>query len=189
MNDTEVWCRFKEGSESDFAFLYRKFAPVLFRYGCKLSGDRDLVKDCLQLLFLHLWNNRLSLGNPVSVKNYLLKSIRHQIIKALGKSGRHADLPENYHYEAVASYETELIDHQASELTHKTISSILAKLSDRQREVIFLKYYSNLSYLEIASVMGIEEESVYKLTYKAIQKLQIHLHALFQSILLFVVLK
>ena len=38
--------------------------------------------------------------------------------------------------------------------------------------VIFLKYYQNLSYGEIAAIMGIEQDSVYKLTYKAIEKLQ-----------------
>jgi len=48
----------------------------------------------------------------------------------------------------------------------------MAQLPARQREVIFLKYYNNLSYEEIAGIMGIEQDSVYKLTYKALEKLQ-----------------
>jgi len=172
MEESEIWSNFKQGSEKDFTFLYRKYAPVLFKYGCKLSPDRDLVKDCLQLVFFHVWQNREHLSTPVSVKNYLLKALRHEIIKKTHPKEILQDLPDDYHAEVALSYESELISFQSEENTKSKIARLMAQLPARQREVIFLKYYNNLSYEEIAGIMGIEQDSVYKLTYKALEKLQ-----------------
>lgn len=172
MNEQEVWTRFKKGSETDFAYLYRYYAPVLFRYGCKLSDDRDQIKDCLQQVFFNLWKGRENLSHPPSIKDYLLKALRNEVFKKLGKEDKNEALSPDYHFTVVSSYESELIEEQNHSRTKKKISDVLAKLPGRQREVIFLKYYSDLSYKEIGLIMGIEQESVYKLTYKAIDKLQ-----------------
>jgi len=172
MDESEIWKNFKKGSEQDFTSLYRKYAPVMFRYGCKLSDDRDLIKDCLQRVFFNLWKSRENISNPPSVKNYLFKALRHEVLKSFGSKHLHDILPEDYNYHVEGSYESYLIEVQTAENTKKKISGSLVKLPPRQREVIFLRYYSNLSYEEISDIMGIEQKSVYKLTYKAIEKLQ-----------------
>ena len=172
MNEQLIWSRFKEGSETDYAHLYRLYAPVMFRYGCKLTSDRDMVKDGLQQVFLMLWKGRANLGNPPSVKNYLLKALRCEIFRKTGQKLNHESLPEDYFFEVVSSYETDLIKSESASVIKTRIKAILARLPRRQREVLFLKYYNNLSYPEIADIMNIEQDSVYKLTYKALEKVQ-----------------
>lgn len=172
MNEQEVWLKFKKGSEPAFAYLYKVYAPVMFRYGCKLTNDRNLIKDCLQQVFYNMWKGRENLGNPASVRNYLLKAIRTEVFKKSGRENKFKTISNDYDLTVAASYESDLIEEQTSESMRKKISYLLTKLPDRQREVIFLKYYSNLSYKEIAVVMNIGQESVYKLTYKSIEKLQ-----------------
>jgi RNA polymerase sigma-70 factor (ECF subfamily) len=172
MTDADIWERFKEGSEPDFTSLYQKYAPVLFKYGCKLSEDRDLVKDCLQLVFFNIWKNKSQLPTPPSVLHYLLRAIRNEIFKKTKAQNRFATYSEDISLEVTKSVEAEWIDLQAEESRKEKINSLLQKLPARQREVIFLKYYQNLSYAEMAAIMGIEQDSVYKLTYKALEKLQ-----------------
>ena len=172
MNELELWISFRSGSEADFTLLYKNYAPIMFRYGSKLSKDRELVKDSIQQVFFTLWNSKENISNPPSIKNYLLKSLRCELIKKLSRGMTHETLPEEYCHEATSSYEADLISLQTSETNSKRIASVLAQLPARQREVVFLKYYSNLKYEEIAAVMGIEQQSAYKLTYKAINKLQ-----------------
>jgi RNA polymerase sigma-70 factor (ECF subfamily) len=172
MNELELWGNFRNGSEADYTLLYQTYAPVMFRYGSKLSKDRELVKDCLQQVFFTLWRSKENISTPPNVKNYLLKAIRCEVIKRLSRDQTHESLSEDYCYASEASYEADLVTLQANEFTQKRIASVLAQLPARQREVIFLKYYSDLKYEEIAAIMGIEQESVYKLTYKAIGKLQ-----------------
>ncbi|MFD2999387.1 RNA polymerase sigma factor [Pontibacter toksunensis] len=172
MTELELWINFKNGSEGDFTLLYREYAPTMFRYGSKLSKDRELVKDAIQQVFFTLWKSKENISTPLSVKNYLLKALRCEIIKKLTRGITHEALPEEYCFESATSYEADLIALQTSEHNRERLASVLAQLPDRQREVIFLKYYSNLKYEEISAVMGIEQQSVYKLTYKAIEKLQ-----------------
>ncbi|WP_162053173.1 RNA polymerase sigma factor [Pontibacter pamirensis] len=171
MNELELWTNFKNGSEEDFTLLYRKYAPTMFRYGSKLSKDRELVKDAIQQIFFTLWKSKENISTPYSIKNYLLKSLRCEVIKKLTRGIAYETLPEEYSYEEATSFEADLIALQTSETNRERIASVLAQLPPRQREVIFLKYYSNLKYEEIAAVMGIGQQSVYKLTYKAIDKL------------------
>lgn len=172
MDEMAVWGNFKAGSEDDFSLLYGHFAPVMLRYGNKLCPDRELVRDCLQQVFYTLWKSRETLGTPMSVRNYLLKSLRNEIVRKNNRAGQHESLPENYHFEQEDSYEQVLIQFQTVEMTKQRIAELLARLPERQREVIFLKYYANLKYDEISAIMDIEQESVYKITYKAIAKLQ-----------------
>jgi RNA polymerase sigma factor (sigma-70 family) len=172
MTDADIWERFKAGSEADFTFLYQQYAPVLFKYGCKLSEDRDLVKDCLQLVFFNIWKNKDHLPAPPSVLHYLLKAIRNEIFKKAKVQTRFAAFSDDTPLEVTHSFETEWIASQAEEFRNEKINRVLQQLPARQKEVIFLKYYKNLSYEEIAAIMGIEQDSVYKLTYKAIEKLQ-----------------
>ena len=167
------WTNFKNGSEEDFALLYRKYAPVMLRYGSKITSDREVIKDSLQQVFFNIWRSKENIGSPANVKNYLLKALRCEIIKKLNhRESTHESLPDNYHFEAEESYETSLIQLQSSEVTRNKIAALLEKLPPRQREIIFLRYYANLKYDEISAIMDIEQESVYKLTYKAINKMQ-----------------
>ena len=177
MEELEVWQRFREGSETDFTLLYRRYAPIMLRYGCRLSPDRDLVKDCIQQVFFQVWKSRENLSTPPSVKNYLLKSFRCEFGKKASFKNKHQPLPDEVDLGEELSHEAELIKLQSSELTQKRVHMLLSELPDRQREVIFLKYYTGLQYEEIADIMGIDQKSVYKLTYKAIDKLHKLFHA------------
>ncbi|WP_299991546.1 sigma-70 family RNA polymerase sigma factor [uncultured Pontibacter sp.] len=172
MDEQEVWSRFKAGSEDDFSLLYRHFAPIMLRYGNRITPDKELIRDCLQQVFFSLWKSRESIGSPANVQHYLLKSIRNEIIKKNNRARLHDPLPENYHFELEDSHEQTLIQLQTAELTRERISELLSQLPARQREVIFLKYYANLKYEEIAAIMDIGQDSVYKTTYKAIARLQ-----------------
>ncbi|PVY39612.1 RNA polymerase sigma factor [Pontibacter virosus] len=172
MDEQEVWGRFKAGSEDDFSLLYRHFAPIMLRYGNRITPDKELIRDCLQQVFFSIWKSRETIGSPASVQHYLLKAIRNEVIKRGNRAKLLEALPENYHFESEDSYEQSLIQLQTAELTRQRISDLISRLPARQREVIFLKYYANLKYDEIAAIMNIGQEAVYKTTYKAIARLQ-----------------
>ncbi|PKV76095.1 RNA polymerase sigma factor [Pontibacter ramchanderi] len=176
MDEQEIWGRFKAGSEDDFSLLYHHFAPMMLRYGNRITPDKELIRDCLQQVFFSLWKGRATVGTPTNVQHYLLKAIRNEIIKRGNRDKVHEELPEDYHSELEDSHEQTLIQLQTAELTRQRIAHLLSQLPARQREVIFLKYYANLKYDEIAAIMDIGQDSVYKTTYKAIARLQQLLH-------------
>ena len=52
------------------------------------------------------------------------------------------------------------------------IAALLNELPKRQKEVIYLHYFEEMDYAQIAEVMGIHYQSVLNLTQKALQKLR-----------------
>ncbi len=46
-SDREVWASFKNGEETAFNYIYRKYVGDLFNYGMQVTPDDELVRDCL----------------------------------------------------------------------------------------------------------------------------------------------
>ncbi len=146
----------------------------MYNYGSKFTKDKDLIKECIQDLFVGLWTNRNSVGNPDHVKNYLYKSFRHAIFKKtfhLSKNETYEET-ENYSFQVVLNVEETLINNERQLQVSEQLQNALAKLTARQREAIFLKFYEQLSYEEIAEVMGITVKAGYKIMARSLDYLR-----------------
>lgn len=172
-SDACIWLAFKRGSESAYTQIYQSLANSLFNYGCKLTKDRDLVKDCIQEVFINLWRSKEKVADPTSIKAYLFKALRYEIARKLHPRLSLSDLPPDYHLEMELSPELYLIRDQSLAEQQEKLLQEIEKLPARQKEAIFLRYFDNLSFDEIALIMGVEQRSVYKLVYKAIDALQL----------------
>lgn len=75
------WKAFKKGNTDSFSHIYQKYSAGLYNYGAKFSADKDLIKECIQELFVQIWTKRNSIGNPAHIKNYLYKSFRNLMLK------------------------------------------------------------------------------------------------------------
>ena len=173
--DSEVWMSFKKGDESAFNFLYRKYAQQLFKYGCEFTPDREFVKDRVQDLYIYLRRNRAKLGDAPSIKAYLFKSLRRDVVRELYKLNRYRNRPPNYNqnFDISLSHETKLINEQLTKEKKECLERALTKLTARQREAIILFYYENLSYREVAEVMEMKiVKSARKLIYRAIDTMR-----------------
>ena len=172
--DTELWSLTKEGDKDSFAAIYHQYFKNLYEYGSRLIDDRDLVKDCIHDLFVKLWANKGNLGDVQNVKTYLIVSLRHLIYNrmAAGKKNRLKEIDENYHFEMDWSVETKLIEKENLSEQSKKLLSAMDALSARQKEIIYLKYFEDLSYDEIADVLGITTKAAYKLLYRALDALK-----------------
>ncbi len=131
-DESKVWKEFKSGSKEAFFRIYINYVNVLYNYGRKIIHDKDLVEDCIQDLFIEIWESREKLSDTNSIKYYLLKAMRIKIFKELNKKNKHLDknaLSENYDFNIVFSYEVELINEQLSAEQKEKLSKVLGKLS------------------------------------------------------------
>lgn len=168
------WLLLKTGDSDAFTRLYRQYARLLVNYGYRLVPDKELVRDVVQDLFVQLWAGRVTLPNVQSPKGYLMVAVRRQLLRQTTAQPQFQELSgdTDYHTLSVPSSEAQLIDRQTRGLVSERIAKAIDRLPPRQREVIFLKYYSDLGTPEIANLMGITPESVYKLIYKAVDNLR-----------------
>lgn len=170
--DTALWDDFLGGSKMAYAYLYGKYAPTLYNYGYKIAQNRELTEDCLQDLFLTILETRERLGRTDSIKFYMMRALRREIVRKLTNEQRFDHELDNLDFTIEFYYEPTWLDAQISTEQSTLLLRELNNLPARQKEALFLKYFDNLSYEEIAGVMGIEQTSVYKIVYKAIASLQ-----------------
>ena len=174
--DFQLWQEFQAGSDIAYATIYRNNVSLLYSYGLKLIRDKELIKDCIQELFVEIWNSKHKLGRVKSIKSYLFKSIRRKLIAESVKRRKKSmplDLKPNFlKVLATPSIEFDMIERQCFDQQCQKLKKALEKLTDRQKEIIHLKYYTQLSYDEIAEIMSLSTKGTYKLMGRSISFLR-----------------
>ena len=177
IDDGELWNRFKDGDESAFSQIFQTYYRTLLRYGLKFHKDNALVEDCVQDLFIELWKNRENQTIIAQIKPYLFTCIRRKIIKETTKESYLKKLfvniiPDNYDFEVSFSPENELISSETTSAEIAQIQTLLNKLPPRQKEVLYLMFYQDMSYEEIATVMRMNNQSARNLVHRAMKLLR-----------------
>ena len=167
-----LWNSLKEGSYTAFEKIFKSYYPSLLSYGLRFNKDEEEIKDCIQILFLNIWERKEFLGNSDSIRNYLLASLRRLILKRIKKSIPFVELDfddANFHIEL--SFESQMIHDQTLRENIIFLQNAIQNLPDRQKEALYLKFYNDQSFADIAAVMNITTRAVYKLIYKALDSL------------------
>ncbi|MHA7111579.1 RNA polymerase sigma factor [Sunxiuqinia elliptica] len=158
-----VWNQMKAGNEQGLSDLFTRLYPDLFLYGMKIFNLPDLVKDSIQDVFVRVWEKRKTLGEVLNPKAYLITALRRKLFEN----------KERY-FAADAEILTKISEKQAfsfvenefteiPEISEKLRESLIATINDlpeRQRELVFLRFYYNLKYREIADILEVKEQTV-----------------------------
>ena len=87
--------------------------------------------------------------------------------------------PQDPHFEVIPSVEERIIFSQTESEHQEKLHQAVNSLSPRQREAIFLLFYQDLTYSQIADLLAIEVKTARNLVGKAIQTLRKRLTFIF----------
>ncbi|QIP17758.1 sigma-70 family RNA polymerase sigma factor [Spirosoma aureum] len=149
---------------------YRK----LYNYGARFSQDKDFVRDCLQELFMELWERRARLSKVQHVKPYLLTALRHKMINESFKLKRFKQYEELPFLSDVTEKPIELaiIELELSWENAMRLKTIISGLTSRQQEIIYLRFYQGLEFVEITQIMDMERQSVANLLHRSLREIR-----------------
>ncbi|MEQ6120622.1 sigma-70 family RNA polymerase sigma factor [Reichenbachiella sp. MALMAid0571] len=171
-SDSELWEALKRGEIKAYEVIFKTQYQFLINYGLKLNSDKEEVKDCLQILFSKIWERRSNLGECNSIRNYLLASARRLILKRINDRSEFVELDQKklrFHIEL--SVESRMIQDQTLKTKIASLQKGIEKLPERQKEALYLKFYGDQSFADIAHAMNISTRASYKLIYKALDNL------------------
>lgn len=142
----------------------------MYRYAAGLLPDEASVQDQIQQFFLALWEKHQKLPAQVNVKSYLFQSLRFAIIDELRRRQRSKIVlwdNDDYRFEWRSSPLPEKTDSLSTAL-----QDAMQALSPSQREIIFLRFYNNIPYPEIAEIMGMRYQSVRNAAHRGFKKIR-----------------
>lgn len=168
-NEELLWSAFQQGDEAAYALIYERFVDGLYSYGQQITKDVALVQDCIQDLFVTLWNNRRNLGQAKSIKFYLSSSLKRDLLRRLkAQQTLVEEVEDDYTFGITLDIEAIKIQEETnSEQLHR-LNEALQKLPPRQKEALYLRFYENLSYEEISSLMDITPGVAYNFVYRGL---------------------
>ncbi len=152
------------GDEESFREFVRARTPALSRRAYLLTGDHHLAQDLLQSALATTYQHwhQVVAGNP---EGYVRRAMYHTHVswwrrRRPTEVGHAADLP-------VPGDESESVTLRVS------MATALRQLAPRQRAVIVLRYFEDLTETQAAAVLGCAVGTVKRLHFDALAKLRL----------------
>ncbi len=164
--DTELVQLFKAGDPDAFDAIVRRFQDRIYRLACVWLYDEQQAGDAAQEVFLRGFKGLRKFRFRAAPFTWLYRTTRFVCNEFNRK--RHGEPLEE---EPVDRGSTPLDD--AADLdTARRVRKLVAKLPPRQREVVVLRIFEDLSVAETAKAMGCSEGTVKALLHKAMNSLK-----------------
>lgn len=161
MTDEELAIMYVDGDNKAFDLLLRRNQEKLFTYILFVVRDREMANDMFQETFFKVVS-RLQQGKYIANGKFSawLMRIAHNVIMDWYRQQRAqniVDAPKENDLSNVgstlleSSREGELVNNQVMEDVRRMMSHLPAS----QREVVFMRFYQQMSFKEIAEATGV----------------------------------
>ena len=165
--DSELIQRAAGGDRTAFEQLYHRYARPVFGLALRRLGDRGRAEDAVQETFASIWRSAGSYkpergpGAP-----WLYGVARNAIVdRSRARNEPPAEAPDE------PSLDLGPDDRAEQSWTQWQVHGALERLPEREREVIALAYWSDLSQSEVAERLGIPLGTVKTRTRSALMHL------------------
>jgi len=171
------WRGLQAGDYRAFERVYKAHAAPLIRYGRQFA-ELPAVEDAVQSLFIRLWDSHSTLNLNAKPRPYLLISLRNDLLRHRKFALRMAPL-ENVTLGSRESVESEIVESELAAEQGNQLAGALAGLSERERELVDLRFSQGMEYADIVEITGISYQSARNTLARAIGKLRERLSTFF----------
>ena len=155
--ELDLLAKIRAGDRSAFEKLYRIYHPRLTRFLHTLMRRPTLVEEVLNDTMMVVWNRPDSFHGASKLSTWVFSIAYRKAMKAL----RRYDAPvEDHDAENRASTDDNPEQAFGQARLHNLLREAMAELSPDHRGVVELTYFNDLSYREIADIMGCPVDTV-----------------------------
>jgi RNA polymerase sigma-70 factor (ECF subfamily) len=167
--DAALVKRCVNGDRQAFADLMNRHKPAVLRLAYHVTGSRDDAEDLCQECFLRLYQALPQFDDALPFKPWFYKIATNVCLRHLSQRKRMPTFiplqPSRDREEAVGAEELpdESLSVEGEVLSHemrRVVLSAVNNLPTKYRVVVVLRYLEDLSYAEIAKILGIEVNAV-----------------------------
>jgi RNA polymerase sigma-70 factor (ECF subfamily) len=179
--DTLVLNALRNDDEAALNYLFTTYYNKLFRMGIKFGASSQTIEEAIQSVFVDIWQYRKTLSEVHSFEAYLKGSLQKRLSKmAITHIKQPSSPPSVWTPEnaselllSVEAYEQLLIEQETNDTKRQQLIAALEQLTPRQKELITLRYFEEMNYVDIAQKTGLQVDSIYKTIHEALKRLRI----------------
>lgn len=170
----QAMLRLQRGDRQAFEEIYEAYRGPIMNYVRNLVQDMDIADEIVQDVFFRAYRARETYTPQSKLSTWLWQIARNACLDELRKSSRSQEIPGGERVPDGVSWEETLeapiADAEAQLLEHADqtrLERALSVLPAPQREALLLRTTSELSYDEIAQVLGTSVSAVKSLLFRA----------------------
>lgn len=158
-DDKDLIFSLKEGDEQAFSSIYHKYHRQLYFIAIKYLKDPDLAEDVLQEVFVKLWSYRENLKEDLSVKGFLITSMRNLILNSIRNKNtqivKHLDLLQKTEVSRNDVEDTiSLAEYE------QIVETGISQLSPAKQQIFRLRTLDGLDNGEVSAQLGLSINTV-----------------------------
>lgn len=150
----EIRARLAANDLSALDMIWDHYAADLLGYLVSILCSRQDAEDTLQDVFVTIVRKRLSVVNARLLKPYLFRLSRNVALNRIKRNRRIRERDHEASHWLVLNGEGERRDERIQQ-----VEAALARLPEKQRSVVVLKFYQNKTFRDIGDMLGISENT------------------------------
>jgi RNA polymerase sigma factor (sigma-70 family) len=158
---TELIVRARSGDADAWGDLYREFAPAIFRFCRRAMPTREDAEDATMEIFMKLRDKLAQYDPGRSFTAWLYKVAANHCWDMLRRRKVRQDKEtEDVSEVPIESPDPNQLEKLIEERSSEQVRKALDKLGARARMALVMRYYSDMSYDEIADALGVRRAFV-----------------------------
>lgn len=158
----------KAGNQGAFNILAKRWQVPIYNFCLRYIGDTDTANDILQIVLLKVYQKIETLEDHSKFSSWIYRIARNLCLDEIKRKKFEALGEESESISDVANPLQEVTQSNLSEV----LKTVLQKITDEQREVIILKTYHDLKFIEIAELLDISINTVKARMYSGLKSLR-----------------
>ena len=176
-DDVALIQRIRTGDENAFATLIQKYQRRVHAHALRKIGDFQIAEDITQETFLRVHQKLGTLNNPAQFSTWLHAIVNHLCIAWFRKKRLQTQALQEIHIseiegEAYSQYVAKEHAKATADVQRELVKNLLTKLKERDREVITLHYFEEMTAAEISNFLGVSENTIKSRLHRARQHLK-----------------
>ena len=158
---TDLIARARAGDTQAWGDLYREFAPAIFRFCRRAMPTREDAEDATMEIFMKLRDKLVQYDQSRSFAAWLYRVAANHCWDMLRRrKARHVKDTQDIEDLPLEAPEPNQLEKLIEERTSEEVRKALDKLGARARMALVIRYYSDMSYDEIADALGVRRPFV-----------------------------
>jgi RNA polymerase sigma factor (sigma-70 family) len=157
------------GSEPAFAKLVQRHINLVYSVALRCTGNSHDAQDVSQAVFIVLARKVSSLRHRTTLTGWLYETTRFVSLRQIRARARQQFREQDAYMQSIL---TNVDSNDVWRQIEPLLEEGMARLDEKDRTLLALRFFENKSGAETAGLLGIQESAAHKRTARALEKLR-----------------